>query len=83
MITHEANLTEYSARRQAICTEFCTVTANAEEAFEIASKLACTKDAHDAAHNALKTQFRSANQTRRTALKALGPRPVVPTQPGF
>ena len=83
MITHRAKLTEYSAQRNAICTEFCTVTADAEEAFETASKLACTKDAHNPAHNALKTQFRAANQTRRTALKALGPRPVAPTQPEF
>ncbi len=83
MIAYRAKLTEYSAQRNAICTEFCTMAAKAEVAFETANNSAHSTVARDAAHDALKAQFRTANQTRRTALKALGPPPVVPTQLEF
>lgn len=78
MISYKTKLSEYFAKRKAIGTTFCAIAADAEAAFETANELAVTNAAHDAAHNVLKTQFRTANQARLDALKELGPPPVMP-----
>ncbi|MEK7410519.1 MAG: hypothetical protein AAB327_03910 [Actinomycetota bacterium] len=78
MITYKTRLSEYFAARRAIGMAFCTDAAKAEQVFESANKSAITMAAHEAAHYALKAQFRAANRARAAALAALGEPPCMP-----
>ncbi|MHB1090513.1 MAG: hypothetical protein ACYC06_11250 [Ilumatobacteraceae bacterium] len=79
MISYTAKLSEYLMERNAIGVAFCITAAEAEQAFENATRAAKTVPKLDAAHDILKAAFRTANQARATALQALGSPPVMPT----
>lgn len=65
----------YLAKRKAISTIIHRTIANADAAFEVALKLATSKEALEAAENDFKDALRCANHNRTDALKALGPPP--------